>query len=293
MSRKPRFRAFIPGAFAHIVQRGVARRRLFEQKGDQVRFVDLLAELESYGVEVHSWCLMPNHVHLVVHCGDRPPGDAMRFLFGRYAQWFNRTRQRVGHLYQERYRYIPVGNDEQLVQLVRYVHLNPVRAGLSTSARQFRWSAHQDYVRERSRHSWLHRSWVLRYFHSDSSLARRQFGRFVDKGTGGGINRLPGSLSSEVRDALTLPEVIQELCAFLDVTEAQLRRSRSSSAAIVRGALAVSGYDSGRWSLRELSSWSGKSRSALSEAGIRFRRRVQAGDPFAGQIAAFMGMTER
>ncbi len=140
MPRHPRQLA--ESAVYHMMARGVNRDAIFLEDEDYERFLYALQlTKEASHCAVLAYCLMPNHVHLVLRTVDEPVGVVMKRLGVRYAGWFNRKYGRVGHLFQDRFRSRPVESDEYLFALVRYVWDNPVRAGLVTRPEDYRWSS--------------------------------------------------------------------------------------------------------------------------------------------------------
>jgi putative transposase len=135
-------RIVIPGAAHHVIQRGNRQQRIFHTQGDCRRYVEMLAEASAANaVECLAWCLMPNHVHLVL----RPATAAglrvvMSSVHTRYAQRINRREQSSGHLFQDRFRSYAM-DDAHLMVAVRYVENNPVKAGLVENAEDWRWSS--------------------------------------------------------------------------------------------------------------------------------------------------------
>ncbi len=126
----------------HVMLRGVNRDAIFLEEEDGARFLHALAQTrELSGCRVLAYCLMPNHVHLVLRTAGEPIGTVMKRLGVRYAGWFNRKYGRVGHVFQDRFRSEPVEDDAYLVSLIRYVWANPVEAGLAPSAEEYRWSS--------------------------------------------------------------------------------------------------------------------------------------------------------
>jgi len=127
-------RADEPGTFHHVICRAVDGRAIFLQESDRVDFVDRIRTLvEDNCFRVHSWVLMSNHFHLLVERLDSSLSLSMQRLLGGYAMRFNRTRKREGHLFQGRFKSILVDKDSYFLELVRYIHLNPLRAGMVTS----------------------------------------------------------------------------------------------------------------------------------------------------------------
>lgn len=130
----------------HVMARGVGRQLIFEDDADRIFYLSVLRdELDSHGGEVLAWCLMDNHVHLLVRMGLEDLSEMMRALGSCYAAFFNRRHERVGHLFQDRFRSEPVETDSYLLTVVRYIHRNPVAAGLSSTC-EYRWSSYGAYL---------------------------------------------------------------------------------------------------------------------------------------------------
>jgi putative transposase len=129
-------------AIYHVMMRGINRDAIFLEDEDRQRFLDLLNVVrQTSGCLVLAYCLMPNHVHLVLQTTAEPIGTVIKRLGVRYAGWFNRKYERVGHLFQDRFKSIPVEDDAYLVTLLRYVWNNPVEAGLSKFSDTYPWSS--------------------------------------------------------------------------------------------------------------------------------------------------------
>ena len=148
MPRTPRVDA--PGAFQHVMMRGIERRTIFQDDSDRENLLERLERLVPDGLySCFGWALMPNHLHLVVQTGPTPLAQLVARLGTGYAGYYNRRHGRVGHLFQNRYLSQLVTSERQLLTLVRYVHLNPVRAGLVSSLRQlerYPWTGHSALV---------------------------------------------------------------------------------------------------------------------------------------------------
>jgi REP-associated tyrosine transposase len=135
-------RLVVPGMSHHIVQRGSRRLNVFRDEADRLSYVDFFGEsCEMFGLVIHAYSLMPNHVHYIA-VPERPDSVAKTFhrAHGMYSNWFNEKYQLVGHLWQER-PFSCVLSEGHLRNAVRYVENNPVRAGLVTTASDYRWSS--------------------------------------------------------------------------------------------------------------------------------------------------------
>lgn len=142
MPRHPRTTA--ESGIYHVMLRGVNRDAIFLEDADFERFLHALASAkDASGCSVLAYCLMTNHAHLVLLPTSEPLGTVMKRLGVRYAGWFNRKYGRVGHVFQDRFKSIPVETDEYLVALLRYVWNNPVEAGLAKRPEDYPWSSHR------------------------------------------------------------------------------------------------------------------------------------------------------
>jgi REP element-mobilizing transposase RayT len=149
MARRPRL--FGPGLLYHVIARGNQRQQTFFDEADYGAYLRHLALYrERHGVSLHAYCLMPNHVHLLVRTGDTPLAKFMQGVQQSYTLRFNRIYKKVGHLFQGRYQAIVCDSDLYLLTLVRYIHLNPVRATLTATPEEYPYSGHRTYLAGRS-----------------------------------------------------------------------------------------------------------------------------------------------
>ena len=167
-----------PGALHHVLARGVARGKIFGDDRDRTRFLKDLATLvaEAKGGCL-AWVLMPNHVHLLLRTGERPLRWIMHRLLMWYAQGYNRRWRRSGHLFQNRYKAILIEDDPYLGELVRYIHLNPLRSGLVSTLGQlakYPWCGHGALVGIRSL-PWQAVDEVLETFGGTRGVARERY----------------------------------------------------------------------------------------------------------------------
>ena len=142
-----RLRVFAPGLLYHVIVRGNQRRQTFRCDEDYKAYLDRLEKYRAkFQVRIYAYCLMPNHVHVLLETGPMPLGKFMQGLQQSYTQYFNRRYRKVGHLFQGRYQAIICNKDKYLLALIRYIHLNPVRAGLAKRPEGYAHSGHRSYL---------------------------------------------------------------------------------------------------------------------------------------------------
>jgi REP element-mobilizing transposase RayT len=174
-----------PGALYHVTSRGDRREPIYEDDADREQFLATLAEvIERYNWLCHAYCLMTNHYHLLVETVDGNLSKGMRQLNGVFTQSSNRRHGRQGHLFQGRFKGILVDKDSYLLELSRYVVLNPVRAGMVTAPDQWCWSSYRATAGESAPPRWLETDFVLRQFAEDRERAQARYKRFVLEGLG-------------------------------------------------------------------------------------------------------------
>lgn len=202
MPRKARIDA--PGALHHIIVRGIERRKIFRDDHDRHDFVQRLGNIiEQTETECFAWALIPNHFHLLLRTGNYPVATVMRRLLTGHAMYFNRRHRRHGHLFQNRYKSILCQQDAYLLELVRYIHLNPLRAKVVQNMNQlekFPFSGHGVIMGKLDR-PWQNQNFILAYFGEQVGPARRAYMTFVEEGAeqgkrndlvGGGLIRSAG-----------------------------------------------------------------------------------------------------
>ena len=180
MPRPPRLH--VPGGLYHVILRGNHRQAVFIEPTDREMLDTLVAEtLERFDARVHAYCWMTNHMHLALQVAEVPLGPIVRRIAGVYAR---RVQQRVpttGHLFERRYRSVLVDADVHLLRLVRYIHLNPLRAGLVANPADYPWSGHRAYL-GLARIPWLTTEFVLRLLGPNLLRARRAYARMIAAG---------------------------------------------------------------------------------------------------------------
>lgn len=147
LSMARRAREISPTGYYHVIQRGVGKQIIFEDEKDYNRYLRKLRESkEQYQVSVVAYCLMSNHVHLLLHSEDIAAiSRMMRVLGASYASFYNIKYDHTGHVFQDRYLSNPIKDEEHLLTCIRYIHNNPVRAGIDTRE-HYKWSSYQDYI---------------------------------------------------------------------------------------------------------------------------------------------------
>src|SRR5574337_325214 len=202
MPRQPRLDA--PGALHHVMARGIDRIKVFQPVDDRTDFVNRLAALCQAGqMVVYAWALMPNHFHLLVRTGERPLFQSMKKLLTGYVVNFNRRHKRYGHLFQNRYKSIVCEEDPYLLELTRYIHLNPVRGDIVkrlSELRRYPWTGHSAIMGTVVR-DWQDTATILAYFGQKRTRAVERYENFVREGisrgrrpdlVGGGLIRSLG-----------------------------------------------------------------------------------------------------
>ena len=173
------------GALYHVTSRGDRREAIYEDDGDRRQFLETLGQVAvDFNWVCHAYCLMDNHYHLVIETPDGNLSKGMRQLNGVFTQYSNRRHRRSGHLFQGRFKAILVDRDGYLLELARYVVLNPVRAGMVRAPRQWPWSSYRAMIGEQDSPPWLATDALLAAFGKRRSNAVRRYVKFVAQGVG-------------------------------------------------------------------------------------------------------------
>ena len=205
MPRQPRLDA--PGTLHHVIGRGIEGTKIFRNRGDREDFLDRLAKLcEAKALSVYAWALLDTHFHLLVRSGNQSLSHSMRRLLTGYVVNFNRRHKRYGHLFQNRYKSILCEEDPYLLELTRYIHLNPLRARMVKNLKELRfypWSGHSAIMGKQKR-GWQDVGTVLGYFGRRKKRAIAAYENYVREGiekgrrpelVGGGLIRSLGGWS--------------------------------------------------------------------------------------------------
>lgn len=171
------------GALYHITSRGNAQEAIYRNDEDRKEFLTLLSNVNKrYNWYCHAYCLMDNHYHLLIETNSPTLSKGMKYLNGSYTQYFNRVHKRVGHVYQGRFKAILVEKECYLLELSRYIVLNPVRARMVRTAKDWPWSSYRATVGISYAHSCLTTDWILAAFGKYRKRAQQYYREFIKQG---------------------------------------------------------------------------------------------------------------
>lgn len=168
------------GAFYHTTSRGNERRKIFFSKNDYEKFKEYLSKAQKkYNYRLHCYMLMTNHYHLLIETPDGNISKVMHYLNSSYTNYINRKRNRFGHLFQGRYKAILIDYDSYLLELSRYLHLNPVRAGMVSKPGEYQYSSYKSYI-SKKKEDIIYRELILSMISKNSATRLRDYKNFVE-----------------------------------------------------------------------------------------------------------------
>lgn len=175
-SQMPRAQRYeVANGWYHVINRGTARRHIFVRNLHKIMFLACLEEtVEKYNFNIHCFCIMGNHYHLLINTPQPNLSDGMRFLNSRYARDYNALTRKDGPIFRSRFKSIYVANESYLTNVSRYIHLNPVQAGIVDDPKDYPWSSYRDYIRKEKTFPWLNLDL--------NSLGHRSYSDFIKKG---------------------------------------------------------------------------------------------------------------
>lgn len=172
-----------PNALYHVMSRGNGYQNVYQDDKDRQKFLDWLQDaVEVHNIICHAYCLMGNHYHLLIETPDANLSRAMRDINGNYTQSFNARHKTVGHLFQGRYKAFVIEKDTYLLEVARYIVLNPVRANLATHPRQYKWSSYKITSESSDVPKYLYTDWILGYFGKERKKAQVSYRKFIKDG---------------------------------------------------------------------------------------------------------------
>lgn len=307
MARKPRIE--YPGALYHVIARGNQQQDIFFDEADYRRYLDLLGSYRKrYALTLYAYVLMTNHVHLLIVQGEAPLSKAMQGLGQSYTGYYNRKYKKSGHLFQGRYKAVLCDRDAYLLELVRYIHLNPVRGGIVKLPDEYPWSSHHAYFRGASG-GLVEVGVPLSLMASDRKRAVARYRTFIADGVGEGYRedlhavreqrflgpddfieevgaKRPLTADRSLPVILTLAEVAKEVGRTFRVpAERMLGASRSREMARLRAMTACLALDAGGIPLTEAAGHFGRDLSTVSIAVKKLRTEAAKDATLKAQLA--------
>ena len=170
-----------PDAWYHTMNRGGRYEAIFEDKNDYSMFLDVLQEtIEIFHITISAFCLMQNHYHLLIQTPEANISRSMRHINGVYTQRFNKIHGYDGHLFRGRYKSILIDEDTYLLQVMRYIHRNPISAGLTENL-NYTWSSHNAYLSDSKKWNWVSRGKILKMLSKNKALQKTVYRDFVQE----------------------------------------------------------------------------------------------------------------
>ncbi|HEX5161086.1 MAG TPA: transposase [Steroidobacteraceae bacterium] len=267
MPRK--LRIHVAGGFYHATLRGNHRQNIFRHDGERTLLKTIVTRaIDRYQARVHAYCWMSNHIHLLVQVGEIPLGRVMQKIASEYARAFQQNLDTTGHLFENRYHATMVDTDAYLLEVVRYVHQNPVRAGLTARVGQYRWSSHAAYAGSSSE-PWVTTNFALGLLAADRRRAVVRYRAFVDEMPAADVAKELAALevgspllgrrefvtrhSGVTRSDASLADLIGQACRHYAVSLAELRSpSRTSRLVAARAWVARAAIRGGVATLAEI-----------------------------------------
>lgn len=297
MARKPRIH--VPGGFYHVILRGNGGQDIFHSVEDTKYFENLVSEgVDRFGHRVHCYCWMKNHVHLVIQIASIPLSKIVQNISFRYTLYINNKYSTIGHLFHGRYKAILVDPQNYLLQLVRYIHLNPVRANIVSKPEEFRWSSYRAYL-GKCRCDWLTVDFVLRFFSNNRSEAAVDFKQFVIDGIEQGYTQqfVSGSVKSDILgdkefldevsedhksntdELISMEKIITTVCRRVNIdNELLVSPSRLREISKIRTIIAYLIMEHANCSLAEYCRYIKRDISTLSNAVRKYRIKLSSND---------------
>lgn len=262
------------GALYHVTSRGNRRENIFADDEDRLIWLEVFSQVcARFNWRCHVWCQMDNHYHIVVETIEANLSKGMRQLNGVYTQKSNRRHERVGHVFQGRFKAILVEKDAYLLELARYVVLNPIRAGMVSEPEDWKWSSYLAMIGHTPFPEWLEIDWVLGHFGRYRKTAIKKYKNFVREGVG--LPPIWDDLTGQIflGDKKFVNKAIKRIkTAEGDLSEVPRMHRRSKAKELswyekkyaVRDEAIVNAYGSGDYSMKAIADWFGVHYSTVS-----------------------------
>jgi len=286
-----------PGAFYHVTSRGNERRMVFQSNRDGEKYLSYVESAhERYGAVIQAYCLMGNHYHLLLETPRGNLSKILQYINGAYTTYFNIKRSRSGHLFQGRFKGIVVDKDEYCKELSRYIHLNPVRAGMVKAPLEYPWSSYRYFVGKSKKPKWLTTELVLDEFGGEGGRGFRRYREYVEKGASKEVeNPLKKVIAStflggeEFIESIKLKYLKKKEIDGRDLPALKKILKGPSLEAIEKAVIKIVGrgyplskkiciylsYQYSGLNLREIGEYFGMQRSAISQLSRRFAETIK------------------
>lgn len=302
-----RTRHFLPEAIYHVMLRGNNGQAVFSSDAERCQFCLLMQEgTERYGHRILAFCFMTNHVHLAIQLKDVSLSKICQNLSFRYTRFYNKRHKTIGHLFQGRFKSILVEGNRYLKELIRYIHLNPVRAIIVDDPLHYHWSSHQAYLMKQE-FTWLTRDNGLKMFGESRDEAMEAFHQFILSGIGrdDGIDFKKGisdgilgddtfieKMQEEIEDVLNNGSLTLDLETLISVVtrwyEVDVKMLQAPGIerrmSHIRAVTALLARDTAGVSLKELTRFYGRSDSSMSQAAARLEARMATSEALKREI---------
>jgi len=286
-----------PGAFYHVTSRGNERKTVFQSNRDREKYLSYLESAHKrYGAVIHAYCLMGNHYHLLLETPRGNLSKILQYVNGAYTTYFNIKRSRSGHLFQGRFKGILVDKDEYCKELSRYIHLNPVRAGMVKSPSEYPWSSYRYFIGKGKKPEWLTMELVLDEFGGEGRRGFRRYREYVEGGVSKEVeNPLKKVIAStflggeefiesiklkyleekeiDGRDLPALKEILKG--PSLEAIEKAVTRIVGGGYPLSKKICIYLSYQYSGLNLREIGEYFGMQRSAISQLSRRFGETIK------------------
>lgn len=303
MARKPRYH--VPGAFYHLMLRGNDGQDIFFNNEDRCRLCLLIQEgVERYGHRIHAFCFMRNHIHLLVQMGHISLSKIVHNLAFRYSQNINKRYGKIGHLFQGRYKAVLLDEEGYFLRLIRYIHMNPVRANITKDPSDYSWSSHNAYLGE-DEVAWLTIEHALGRFDSVLGRARKLYVDYclkkelqedldeLRKGFKDGqilgsdmfAENIRATDKQEKMSSISLSVIIEAACTVFNIESFLLSSSsQSKQISLVRGAIATYALENGM-TLNDIAIIFRRDESSVSRLRSRFLAKYQLCNDLKSQVS--------
>lgn len=261
------------GALYHVTSRGDGQEAIYHTDDDRDAFLETLGKVcERYNWVIHAYCLMDNHYHLLIETPDSNLSKGMRQLNGVYTQYFNRTYGRVGHVYQGRYKAVIVQKETYLLEVARYIVLNPVRARMVRAAKDWAWSSYRATAGQVDAPDWLNTQWIIAYFSQRKINAIERYKQFVAEG------KKQPSIWGQLRNQIYIgnddyiEKIQKKIAKDSDISEVPMSQRRPIPKSIEqiakkhkdRDQAIIAAYQSGGYSMKEIAIYFGLHYTSVS-----------------------------